>query len=91
MSAWVPKVEPGNLMVVIDPLLGLDVSIKVRTVLVNTKNYGRRTWHYASPHLRSNILLTLHGSCIQALALVIGAIVETLTKILSVIAPETWH
>ncbi len=40
-GAWVPKLELENLVVVIDPLLGLDVSIEVHNMSVNTKDCGR--------------------------------------------------
>jgi hypothetical protein len=41
LGAWVPKMELDNLVVVIDPLLGLDVSIKVWIMLVNRKDCGK--------------------------------------------------
>jgi hypothetical protein len=43
LGAWVPKVEPNNLMVVTNFLLRLDVSIEVRTVSFNMKDYGKQT------------------------------------------------
>ncbi len=42
LGAWVPKVEPDNLMVIINPLVGmLDVSIEVQILSVNMKDCGK--------------------------------------------------
>jgi hypothetical protein len=41
LGAWVLEVESNNLMVVTNPLLGLDMSIEVWTVLVNMKDCGK--------------------------------------------------
>lgn len=73
--------EPNNLVVVIDPLLGLDASIEVWIVVVELDT--------GPPHVEDPILSTPHGCYTQALALVIGAIVKTLTKVLSSTASKT--
>jgi len=42
LGAWVPKVEPDNLMVITNPLVGmLDVSIEVQILSVNMKDCGK--------------------------------------------------
>jgi hypothetical protein len=48
LGVKVPKMELDNLVVIIDPLLGLDASIEVQTMSINTKDYGRQTQHWAS-------------------------------------------
>ncbi len=50
LGAWIIEVELENLMVITDPLLGLDVSIEMRIVSINTKDYDIWTWCWASPH-----------------------------------------
>jgi hypothetical protein len=73
--------EPNNLVVVIDPLLGLDASIEV-WIVVDKLDIG-------PPHIEDPILSTPRGFHTQALALVIGAVVKTLTKVLSLTAFKT--
>jgi len=77
-------------MVVINPLLGLDVSIEVQPVLINTKDYGKQTWRWAFPRWASNFLLALSGSRILTFALVISVVVETLTRVLSSATLKPW-
>lgn len=43
LGAWVPKVEQDNLMVITNPLVGLDVSIEVQILSVNMKDCGKWT------------------------------------------------
>ncbi len=76
-------------MVVINPLLGLDVPIKVQPVSINTKDYGKQTWHWASPCRSFDFLLTRCGFCTLTFALVINVIIKTLTRVLSSVAPKT--
>lgn len=76
-------------MFVINALLGFDVPIEMWIVSVNMKDCGKQTWHWASPHWKSNISLAPCGSYTLTFALVIVAIVETLTRVLSSATLET--
>jgi len=81
LGAWVLEMEPNNLVVVIDPLLRLDASIEV---WIGVDELDTRP-----PHIEDPILSTPRGFYTQAFALVIGAVVKTLTKVLSPTTSKT--
>jgi hypothetical protein len=54
LGVEVPQVEPKNLVVIIDTLLGLDASIEVQIVLVNMKTMANKLG-VGSPHVQDSI------------------------------------